>query len=140
MSEPDCRSATSLLARMFDVELRFLQSEAADLALLATAFHPEVVVHEPRSLPYAGDWRGLEGIGALFRKMREVWNSLSVEGLKATRDGDTVFMTCTLRLTSRETGRSIAQPFAEVLRFKESRLIEGMPFYYDTVEIVAAIA
>ena len=138
--EPERCSATDLLDRMFKVELRFLQSATEDLALLATAFHPDVVVHEPRSLPYAGDWTGLEGVGALFHRMRSVWSGLSVEGLEAVRDGGTVFMTCTLHLTSRETGKTITQPFAEVLRFKECRLVEGTPFYYDTAEITAAIA
>jgi ketosteroid isomerase-like protein len=132
-------SAMELLTRMFDVELRFLRSDTPDLRMLATAFHPDVVVHEPKSLPYAGDWTGFEGIGALFRRMREVWSDLRVEQLEATRDGDVVFMACTIDLTSCATGASITQPFAEVLRFKNDRLIEGTPFYYDTAEILTAI-
>jgi hypothetical protein len=131
--------AMELLTRMFDVELRFLQSDKPDLGMLATAFHPDVVVHEPKSLPYAGDWIGFEGIGALFRRMREVWSDLKVEKLEATRDGDVVFMTCIIHLTSRATAVSIVQPFAEVLRFKDELLVEGTPFYYDTAEILAAI-
>ena len=132
-------TAMELLTRMFDVELRFLQSDKPELRMLATAFHPDVVVHEPKSLPYAGDWTGFEGIGALFRRMREVWSDLKVEKLEATRDGDVVFMACTIHLTSRATGVSVAQPFAEVLRFKNDLLIEGTPFYYDTAEILSAI-
>ncbi|HKP23748.1 MAG TPA: nuclear transport factor 2 family protein [Dongiaceae bacterium] len=132
-------SAMDLLKRLFDVELRFLQSDKPDLQALATAFHPEIVVHEPMSLPYAGDWDGLAGVGALFRKMRDVWSDLRVEQLDATRECDTVYMACTIHLTSRATGASITQPFAEVLRFKEDLLIEGTPFYYDTAEILAAI-
>jgi|SRR5688572_16751175 ketosteroid isomerase-like protein len=131
--------AMELLTRMFDVELRFLRSDTPDIRMLATAFHPDVVVHEPKSLPYAGDWTGFEGIGALFRRMREVWSDLRVEQLEATRDGDVVFMACTIDLTSCATGASITQPFAEVLRFKNDRLIEGTPFYYDTAEILTAI-
>ncbi|MGE7473174.1 nuclear transport factor 2 family protein [Bosea sp. NPDC003192] len=133
-------SAMDLLDRMFAVELRFLQQDEADLDLLATAFHPDVVVHEPASLPYAGNWRGLDGIGRLFRTMRETWSDLSVDGLQAARTGDVVFMTCTLRLTARSSGRTLTQPFAEVLRFEGGRLIEGTPFYFDTAEIGSALA
>jgi len=132
-------SAMDLLKRMFDVELRFLQSDKPDLEMLATAFHPDVVVHEPKSLLYAGDWDGLGGVGALFRQMRDVWSDLRVEQLDATREGDTVYMACTIHLTARATGTDITQPFAEVLRFKDALLIEGTPFYYDTAELVAAI-
>jgi len=133
-------SAMELLERMFAVELRFLQQDEADLDLLATAFHPDVVVHEPASLPYAGDWRGLDGIGRLFSTMRETWSDLSVDGLQAAKTGDIVFMTCILRLTARSSGRTLTQPFAEVLRFEDGRLIEGTPFYYDTAAIAAALA
>jgi ketosteroid isomerase-like protein len=133
-------SAMELLERMFAVELRFLQQDEADLDLLATAFHPDVVVHEPASLPYAGDWRGLGGIGRLFRTMRATWSDLSVDGLQAAKTGDTVFMTCSLNLTARSSGRALTQPFAEVLRFDGGRLIEGTPFYFDTAEITAALA
>lgn len=132
--------ALQLLQRMFEVEMHFLKSDEKDPKMLASAFHPEVVVHEPASLPYAGDWRGLEGIGALFLKMREVWSDMGVEGMEAVRSGDTVFMTCTLRLTTRATGATIEQPFAEVLRFEDRLLRDGTPFYYDTAAIVAALS
>ena len=132
-------SAMELLERMFELEMRFVQSEARDSAQLASAFHPDVVVHEPRSLPYSGDWKGLDGVGALFGRMREIWSDMKVENLEAVRAGDTVFMTCTLHLTSRTRGTTITQPFAEVLRFRDERLIDGTPFYYDTEEIAAAI-
>ncbi|TIP71801.1 MAG: nuclear transport factor 2 family protein [Mesorhizobium sp.] len=131
------RTAMQLLENMFEVEMRFLQSGSESLYMLANASHAEVVVHEPQSLPYAGDWNGLNGIGALFRKMREIWSDVTVEGLQAAQNDDMVFMSCTLSLTSRANGATIKQLFAEVLRFKDDRLIEGTPFYHDTSEILA---
>jgi hypothetical protein len=59
--------------------------------------------------------------------------------LGSARDGNTVFMACTLHLTSRARGRSITQPFAKVLRFKGDRLIDGTPFYYDTAAVTALL-
>lgn len=125
---------------MFAVEMAFLNAETEDLEALAVAFHPDAVVHEPQSLPYAGDWRGFAGVGALFRRMREVWSNIGVDGLEAVRTGDTVFMTCTLRLTARRSGEAISQPFAEVLRFRDGRLIDGLPFYHDTGALAAVLA
>lgn len=95
--------------------------------------------YEPQSLPYAGDWNGLDGVGALFRKMREIWSDVAVEDLQTAQNDNVVFMSCMLSLTSRATGATIIQPFAEVLRFKDDRLIEGTPFYYDTGEILAIL-
>jgi len=132
-------TAMELLENMFDVEMRFLQSGSGNIDMLTGAFHRDVVVHEPQSLPYAGDWNGLEGIAALFQKMQESWSNVAVENLQAAQNDDVVFMTCTLLLTSRANGVTIRQPFAEVLRFKDSLLFEGTPFYYDTSEILAAL-
>ncbi len=133
-------TAMELLENMFDVEMRFLQSGSGDIDMLTGAFHRDVIVHEPQSLPYAGDWDGLEGIAALFHKMQESWINVAVENLQAAQSDDTVFMSCTLSLTSRANGVTITQPFAEVLRFRDGLLFEGTPFYYDTSEILAALA
>ncbi|MER9068671.1 nuclear transport factor 2 family protein [Mesorhizobium sp. M0902] len=133
------RTAMELIENMFNVEMRFLQSGSESLDVLAGAFHADIVVHEPRSLPYAGDWNGLDGVGALFRKMREIWSDVAVEDLQVAQNDDTVFMSCSLSLTSRANGATIKQPFAEVLRFKDDRLIEGTPFYHDTSEILAIL-
>ncbi|MBB2971131.1 nuclear transport factor 2 family protein [Mesorhizobium sp. RMAD-H1] len=135
----DQNTAMQLLERMFEVEMKFLKSDTKDVKMLAAAFHNDVVVHEPASLPYAGDWQGLEGIGALLRKMGEIWSNVEVEDLAAARTGDTVFMTCTLHLVSRARGTVIKQPFAEVLRFRNGLLLDGTPFYYDTCELAAAV-
>ena len=128
-----------LLQRMFEVEMNFMKSDAHDVQTLADAFHPDVVVHEPASLPYAGDWRGLEGLGALFHRMNEVWSAMSVDDLEALGSGDTVLMTCRLTLTARSNAVRITQPFAEVLRFQDNLLIDGTPFYHDTSAIMNAI-
>lgn len=138
--QTDDHSAMQLLERMFAVEMAFLSAETEDLGALAVAFHPDVVVREPQSLPYAGDWTGLAGVGALFRRMREAWSDVGVEGLDAVRAGDTVFMTCMLNLTARASGETVSQPFAEVLRFRDGRLIDGLPFYYDTGALAAVLA
>ena len=133
-------TATELLENMFDVEMRFLQSGSGNIEMLTSAFHRDVVVHEPHSLPYAGDWNGLEGIASLFQTMHESWSGVAVENLQAAQADDIVFMSCTLSLTAGANGVTIKQPFAEVLRFRDGRLIEGTPFYYDTSEILAALA
>jgi ketosteroid isomerase-like protein len=48
-------------------------------------------------------------------------------------------MSCTISLVARANGATVRQPFAEVLRFRDGRLLEGTPFYYDTNEILSAL-
>lgn len=132
--------AAAILTRMFTAELQFMESAQEDFTGLATIFHPDIVVHEPASLPYAGDWRGHESLGRLFKRMRDAWSLMNVENMSATIDGDTLFMCSTLVATARKSGIEIRQPFAEVLKIEGGLVIEGTPFYYDTAAICAALA
>ncbi len=131
--------ATGLVEKMFAAEFAFMKSGGLELSLLTPAFHSDVVIHEPASLPYAGDWCGLDGAAALIRRMGETWSGMSVDKLEVAGTAESVFLGCRLRLTARSTGVSVEQPFAERLRFKEGRLIEGTPFYFDTAELAAAL-
>lgn len=138
MQDAQASSAMALLKRLFDAETACLES--GDSTVLRGVFHPDVVVHEPASLPYAGEWRGLDGIAALFRRMSETWSEMSVQNMTAARADDTVLMTCRLTLVARRNGTRIEQPFAEALRFEDGMLRDGIPFYHDTGALVAALA
>jgi O-6-methylguanine DNA methyltransferase len=128
--------AMAILTQMFAAEMQFIES---DHDAIAAIFHPDIVVHEPASLPYAGDWRGYEELGRLFKSMRDTWSFINVENMRATIDGDTLFMCCTLVTTARNSGNGVRQPFSEVLKIKEGLVVEGTPYYYDTAAIIAAL-
>jgi ketosteroid isomerase-like protein len=131
--------AMAILTRMFKAEMQFMESAQEDLSGIARIFHPDIVVHEPASLPYAGDWQGHESLGRLFKSMHNVWSSMNVENMRATIDDDILFMCCTLVTTARKSRKEVRQPFAEILKIKDGQVIEGTPFYYDTAEICRAL-
>lgn len=130
--------AKSLLDRMFEAEFRYMRREGG-IACLAEVFHPDVVIHEPSSLPYAGDWCGLDGVAALIRTMGDIWADMTLGDMITTCSGDILFMKAPITLVARENQKTIIQPFAEVLRFEDGLVIEGTPFYFDTHAIVAAV-
>lgn len=132
--------AMAILTRMFTAELQFMESAQEDFTEIAAIFRSDIVVHEPASLPYAGDWRGHQSLGRLFKSMHDVWSVMKVEDMRATIDGDTLFMCCTLVATARNSGKKIRQPFAEVLKIEGGLVVEGTPYYYDTAAICAALA
>lgn len=45
---------------------------------------------------------------------------------------------CEVVATARNSGQDLRQPFAEVLKIKDGLVIEGAPYYYDTVAVSAA--
>ncbi|MDE8760366.1 MULTISPECIES: nuclear transport factor 2 family protein [Rhizobium] len=139
MQQDNPLSSMQILEKMFDVEIAFMASKEKDSAILAEAFHTEVVVHEPTSVPYAGDWRGLAGVAELMHLMSDTFSTFEVENLTCSGPPASMHVSCTLRMVSRKTGISVSQPFAQLLRFQEGLLIEATPFYFDTDEIKAAL-
>jgi ketosteroid isomerase-like protein len=132
-------AAKAFLDRLFEAEFGFVKSDADGAAAFGGIFDAEAVIHQPAGLPYRGDWRGLDGVTAMFKAMRETWSDMQMADIEATLSGDVLFMSGRLTLTSRATGRTLVQPFAEVLRLRDGKLLDGTPFYYDTAEIQAAI-
>jgi len=131
--------AMEILNRMFTAEMEFMRSEGNDISGITAAFHPDIVVHEPASLPYPGDWRGYEELGKLFKTMHRTWSRMNVENMVATQDGDTLFMGGTLVATARQSEKEVRMPFAQILKLKDDLVIEAFPFYFDTALINAAI-
>ena len=64
---------------------------------------------------------------------------MNVANLRAALDGGTLFTSCTLTATARDSGLTIEQPFAEVLKIEDGLVIEGTPFHYDTASSCAAL-
>lgn len=128
-----------VLERMFFAEMTYMKSGHKDIAILATAFHPDVVVHEPSSLPYCGDWNGLHGVAALLRQMDRCFSNMRVQDLQCTGTEAHLYVSCNLFLTARATGITINQPFVEILSFANGLLVEGRPYYFDTTEIGRAL-
>ena len=131
--------AMEIVNRMFAAEMEFMRSDGSDFSGIKSAFHPDIVVHEPASLPYPNDWCGYEALGRLFKLMHKTWSSMSIENMTATLEGDTLFLGCTLVATARQTGTEVRLPFAEILKIKDNLVIEAFPFYFDTALINAVL-
>lgn len=132
-------AAAAVLDRMFEAEFGFMASPAGDLDSLARIFHADCKIHEPASLPYGGVWRGLTGVAKLIRAMGEAWSKMAIEDRSATLSGNTLYMRCELSLTARVTKITLAQPFAQVIRIADDRVVEATPFYFDTGALSAVL-
>jgi hypothetical protein len=127
--------AMDLIERMFQAELQYMQTDGETNREMKSVFHPEIVVHEPEFLPYAGDWSGYTELGKLWSTMNKYWKSMKVENVKATIDEESLFLNCTLSLIARDSSQLLTQPFSEYLRLQNGLIVEATPFYFDTAQI-----
>jgi hypothetical protein len=121
------------------VEQIYAAAGRGDLDGVAARFSPDIVLHQAESLPYGGEFRGIEAtmatLGAMFAEHYEV-RALDVENIAVDRD---VVIGCvTLRAGIRKTGKDVEMPFRECFRLRDGLVVDLRPFYYDTAALAAA--
>jgi hypothetical protein len=83
-------------------------------------YDPDLVMHEPASLPFGGTYKGLAEFQAFYPTVREFYDFSRFELLGVYGDGDMVF--ATVRAAVAGTGGTIH--LAEQFRFSGSRIVE----------------
>jgi hypothetical protein len=82
-----------------------------DLTQYPDRFDPKLIMHEPRMLPFGGDYQGIEQFKAFYPKVRTYYDFSSWEVLGVYGDGDTVFATTRVRIANSKKTMYIAEQF-----------------------------
>ncbi|MFE0026688.1 nuclear transport factor 2 family protein [Amycolatopsis sp. NPDC059021] len=141
MTTSSTTDAEVVLKGMYAAEAEYLAAGGpgkASFAPLAPFFARHVVLRQADSLPYGGDWRGHAGMERFFVAMSEAWESFDmVEQTFLSRRNPLVVLT-RVRATARATGRELEFPILQTITVEHGRIIEVLPFYWDTAAIAAA--
>lgn len=95
-------------------------------------FDDEIVVIEPISLPHGGRHEGIEEYRALQSRMGELWEQHIESAEYWQCSEDRVVLRIVISWTARATGRSVALPMIDMLRFRDGRIVEVEVFLQDT--------
>lgn len=113
---------------------------AGDTSKASDLIGPEFVSHEPLSLPYGGDYRGLDGFFKMMTALREAWRGMRFEIERYSADADLVFVHIKFTATGRESGLPIDTRLIEMWRLEGGKAIEQHVFFFDTKMVVDALA
>jgi len=83
-------------------------------------FDPTITMHEPRMLPFGGDYQGVEEFKTFYPKVRSYYDFSTWELLGVYGDGDTVFATTRVTIANTKKAMYIAEPFT----FSDRKLID----------------
>jgi hypothetical protein len=110
-------------------------SGAGDWETAATLITEDFVALEAESLPFAGEYRGIEGYKQLFTT---VMGMVDVAGLD--RHAMTVGDDCAVVILSMRFADPSLAPaeICETFRFRDGKCCEIKPYYYDPAAFVAA--
>jgi hypothetical protein len=127
--------------RFYDAEAHYSASgSATDRKRMLATLHPNIVLYQPESLPYGGQWKGREGFGRWLDAFVESWIDISpLDPVFHTCGEETLVSMVTMRATARSTGTQIEMPMCQVIRFSDDLPIEWRNFAWDTARMRYAL-
>ena len=130
-------SGIAALQRFYDAESAYLEGQAKDFAPVAATLHPDCVISQPDSLPYAGQWRGHGGFHRWMDAFRDVFASLRVtDPVFYPSDAGIVFVRSTVNAIARTSGAELSWPLVQMVTIDDGLVREIQPFYWDTAKLL----
>jgi ketosteroid isomerase-like protein len=117
------------------------ESSRAGFEQVLELLDPDVVFRPPPAMPYGGDHIGHDGFLKMCEGVAKAWNFDGADGFEfefLDAGEDRVVLLASFTPVSRETGRPVPIRMVEVITVRDGKIIELVPYYWDTVPIVAA--
>lgn len=88
---------------------------------------PDLVVHEPASLPFGGTYRGLDAYEQFYPRVRQFYDFSRFELLQVYADGDVVFALINAGIAGTDASLMLCEQFT----FRQRQLVEVRLFLHD---------
>ncbi|HVE26788.1 MAG TPA: nuclear transport factor 2 family protein [Sporichthya sp.] len=113
------------------VERFFAAVIGQDIDTLKALVSPDCVVHEPAELPYGGEYKGLDGLLAMFGAIGRDFD-FAVTGAATMDAGEgKVAVRIDATFTARASGRSTSFPIAELYTLSGGQIVDIDVFYKE---------
>jgi uncharacterized protein len=114
-------------------------AQQGDLEGAMALMHPEVVIHEPESMPYGGTYHGREGAAAIGRKLAEMFEPTGDMQVEYFDGGDDLVIVHVHQPgRSVKTGQQCDTNLIELHTVREGMIAEIRIFNWDTAGMLRA--
>jgi uncharacterized protein YciI/ketosteroid isomerase-like protein len=105
------------------------------------AYSQNITIHEAASLPYGGDYHGLEGALRHGQRFRATWDRFQpheARGLdpQIAADGDHVVVLWRHKVENAETADRLELPAVSVYRMENAKIADSRMFHFDTAALL----
>ena len=123
------------------IRILFRGVEERDLEAYLAACDRNVVIREPGSLPYGGEYHGREGVRRHAASWMRTWSALQPGderklGADFVEAGDDVVVRWRLRARAPDGSGTLDMPMVGIYRLRDGKLAEAHMFYSDTAEVL----
>ena len=108
-----------------------------DWAAVEALIHPDFVLYEANSLPFAGEWRGRDALQRCAAAMYGTWANTDLEILDCTGGDAYAVMVIRLTMHPKDGSEPFAQTVNEMGVFEDGLLKELRIHYFDAAEVAA---
>ncbi|WP_331748273.1 nuclear transport factor 2 family protein [Streptomyces chartreusis] len=135
---PDTNPA-AVMDRFYDAEVRYIAAggaaAGADFSEMASCLHRDVVMHQGPSVPFPGDWVGIDELERFFAVLSETWIAMEILDRSYFIGDEGVAISMRGVLTSRATGRIIEMNVGQVITMTDGLIRDWTVFYEDPVKV-----
>jgi ketosteroid isomerase-like protein len=128
-----------ILNAFYDAEQRYINAggykTGTDFSEVASFFHPELVVRHGPTVPYPGEWHGVEALERFFVVFAETWSTLDLSELNYFSGDTGLAITMRMKATARNTGKPLDTKVAHFLIIEDGLIREFNVFYADPVAV-----
>jgi hypothetical protein len=117
----------------------YRRAGAGDWAGVAELCHPDLVIHEPESLPFGGEWKGQDALQRLAAVVFGTWAQARSEIHEITGGREWAVVVLSFAMTSKRTGEALVQSVCEAGRVENGRLKELRIHYFDAAAVAAHV-
>jgi ketosteroid isomerase-like protein len=107
-----------------------------DWATAAALMTDDILITEAATLPFAGVYRGVQGMRDLFATVQSTMGVVGIEKRQVTAGGEWVVVLLDLLLAGTPPVRV---PIAEAFRLQAGKVCEILPYYFDTSLVAKAV-
>ena len=118
--------------RLSCIKAMYEAMQNGDAETMRKLLDPDFVIVEADSLPYFGRRSGIVGLLEVTELFFKTWEDLQIDIDDFTTSDTRVAVHLRFSAKSRRTGKSVSMPMVEVWRFEREKLVELLPFYWDT--------
>ncbi len=123
------------------VQSLFRGVEEHNLEAYLAGWNRKIVVREPGSLPYGGEYRGPEGVRRHAAAWLRTWSPLQPGderklGAAFVDAGDDVGVRWRLRARAPDGDRTLDMPMVSLYKLRDGKVALAQMFYTDTVEVL----
>lgn len=134
----------SVMQSFYAAERKFMISQAPkDQQEMLSYFSKTAVLHQSPSLPWGGDFHGIQGVQSWAKQMSDLFDTVDVQNPEffEKANSDEVVIKSTLKLRLRKTGTERQYPFVQIVRVDIERglITEIKPMHWDIPDILELV-